>query len=861
MILQTSARLEKGPLQMHNRLVLLATVLFIGVIPGSLTPGRAETVAEGVKLLPLTDNGKSRAVAWAYHGDRVAYIYEISDTQRQLMIMRSDGSGQTKVSPIGFPFFAEWSWKGDKLSYEFANAAEEESQAQVYVYDVATRKSVAISAPYPRENMDPDDGPFWSADDQHVAYQVRTGPAKTPQLWVANPETGKSWVVLPERKLEDHRWSRTDPTRLVALIDSAGNGYDAATFRLDGRELVMLTDIGAQEVYTDRPRWSPDGQWIVLKNDQDMTKTEHERHVEDVWIARPDGTDVRNLTQATSPATEYMLNVFKLQWTWDSRWVLSQGTKYDKHGNSVQVFYQIDPGTGKYDIIRTSKPRETGEIEFYRAHEISYDGTKLAYVVKRMVVRNWGDEAQYEQGRWVLGIYDLQTGEDWDILVYDEQLDRKEIMADHDRYRIENIAWSPDSRSILLTIANIISEEDNIMEPDIYRLELPDRFVSSLAAQYDGPATGRDPASPVPAALPASADLSAPPTHPGSGAPDRASGMVAEDRVTALVRPKHITVAEAEETLPDDYQQYVTANVVRNAFLFKGPASVLAELKQDLALVDTEPPHILVDLLAVELSDEANRSLGLDWTFADGSFGFFQPSGKAIRDLTPDNRFDGITTYPGVGQVLFQGVGNLPREFFVRLSALIRDGNGTILANPRTVATSGRQSLIQIRKTQNFFFNEGFDTAGRPIVKKSDISSDTQGQITPTLLPDGRIHLIVDVGVGTFTFTTAANLPEQTTRKANTEVTVKNGETIVIGGLRQQEMSQSESKIPVLGDLPLVGPLFRHEEQELRHSVLTIFITPQIMNGHNLTPPWRQLDPNEHRIVPIMEHKLNGVFD
>ena len=250
-----------------------------------------------------------------------------------------------------------------------------------------------------------------------------------------------------------------------------------------------------------------------------------------------------------------------------------------------------------------------------------------------------------------------------------------------------------------------------------------------------------------------------------------------------------------------------------------------------------------------------------DWTAADGSIGIFQPSGRAIRDLTPDPQFDGITTYPGTGQILFQGVGSLPREFFVRLSALISDDQGTILANPRTVATSGKQSLIQIRKTQNYFFNEGFDTAGRPIVKKSDISSDTQGEITPTLLPDGRIHLMVDVGVGTFTFTTAANLPEQTTRKATTEVTVHAGDTIVIGGLRQQEMRKSESKVPILGDLPLIGWLFRHEEQEVRHSVLTIFITPQIMNGAGLAPAWPQLDPNEHQIVPIMEHKMDSLLD
>jgi len=819
-------------------------------------------VAEGVRLVPLTDDGRSLAVSWAWHGDEVATLYTISGLQRQLVIMKADGSDARKVSPIGFPYFAEWSWKGDQLTYLFANASDAESQCQVFVYDLATDRSTALSAPYTRESMDPDDGPIWSADDRHIAYKVRVGPSRSRQMWIAEVQTGKTWRLLPQRQCKDQRWSPTDPRKLALLIDSAGGGFDVATVNLDGSELTPLTNIGAAEVYTDRPRWSPDGRWIAFKSDQDMTKTEHEMRVEDCWIGRPDGSDVRNLTRASSPATEHMLNLFKLQWTWDGRWIISQGQKYDNQGHSVQVLYRIDPKTGEYTVLRTSRPRETGEIEFYRAHEISYDGSKLAYLVTRATVRNWGSEPQYENFRSVLGIYDLRTGDDAEILVFDRQLDRKRILADQDRWPVEDISWSPDSGSILLTIAKIISEEDDILQPDVYRLDLPDRFVSPQAAAIDGPPTGRrqgtvvqsqvattDQAASAPTPTPAEEST---PTPTAQADTTPAGSRI----VTEVVRPQHITIAEAIESLPTDYQQYFTTNASRNMLLFKGPADVLAELKDDLALVDTEPPHILVDLLAVELSDAANRSLGLDWTYAEGHFALFEPSGSAIRDLTPDTRLDGITTFPGIGQAFYQGVGRLPREFFIRLNTLVQDGQGTILANPRTVATSGKQSLIQIRKTQNFFFNEGFDTAGRPIVKKSDISSDTQGQITPTLLPDGRIHLVVDVSVGTFTFTTQANLPEQTTRKATTEVTVREGETIVIGGLRQQEMSHSETKIPLLADLPLLGGLFKSESDEVRHSVLTIFITPQVMNGHDLQPDWPTLDPDDHPMVPIMETDL-----
>ncbi len=269
-------------------------------------------------------------------------------------------------------------------------------------------------------------------------------------------------------------------------------------------------------------------------------------------------------------------------------------------------------------------------------------------------------------------------------------------------------------------------------------------------------------------------------------------------------------------------------------------------------LATTPASQILVDLLAVELTDEATRELGLDWTYAKGRLGMFQPMGNAIRDLSPDTTLDGLTTYPGTGQFFYQGVGQLPEEFFVRLNALIKDGKGTILTNPRTVAVSGQEAMIQIRKTLNYFFNEGYDVSGRPIVKKSDISADTQGRITPTLLADGRISMLVSVKVGSFTFTPDAGLPEQVNRESTTTVVVREGQTLVVGGLRQQEMSEAVIKVPLLADLPLIGALFRKTQKVARNSVLTLFITPHVLLPDAPAPGWPQLNAGDHAIQPIM---------
>jgi type II secretory pathway component GspD/PulD (secretin) len=191
------------------------------------------------------------------------------------------------------------------------------------------------------------------------------------------------------------------------------------------------------------------------------------------------------------------------------------------------------------------------------------------------------------------------------------------------------------------------------------------------------------------------------------------------------------------------------------------------------------------------------------------------------------------------------------------LNALVQDGKGTILTNPRTVAVSGQEAMIQIRKTLNYFFNEGYDVSGRPIVKKSDISADTQGRITPTLLADGRISMVVSIKVGSFTFTPDAGLPEQVNRESTTTVTVREGQTLVIGGLRQQEMSEAVIKVPVLGDVPLIGFLFRKTQKATRNSVLTLFITPHVLLPDAPAPDWSQLDANDHTIQPIMRESAS----
>ena len=92
-----------------------------------------------------------------------------------------------------------------------------------------------------------------------------------------------------------------------------------------------------------------------------------------------------------------------------------------------------------------------------------------------------------------------------------------------------------------------------------------------------------------------------------------------------------------------------------------------------------------------------------------------------------------------------------------------------------------------------------------------------------------------------------------TTRQSNTEITVRGGETLVLGGLRQQEMTNTKTKVPILSDIPIIGGLFKHEETEIKHSVLTIFITPRVLSAGQPVPDWPKLNGSDHELSPIME--------
>ena len=423
-----------------------------------------ETLGEGVTLTALTQDGKSGAIGWAPHGNKIAYIVRQTETQRQLFIADSDGSNAVAISSIGNPYYAEWSWAGEKLAFLYSNASDENSEAKAYVYDLKTRELVSASPPYPLSALDEDEGPVWSPDDRYIAFKTRRGPSQTRFITVFDTQTKTQWDVVPERGQNRHAgWSRAVPSRLAFMTQASGEHYDIATANPDGSDLELLTSIGAESVSNGPPSWRPPGGYeplIAYTSNLDMTRAERDLGRNDIWIAHPDGTACRNLTEATSPSTEKQLSTDTLLWSWDGRWILSRGDRFDAQGRDIHTVYLVDPLKGGYKTIFTSYPQKDGVDERFRAIRWSYDSKRILLYTLRNDVRNWSSTREYQRTRHVIYLLDVETGRRDEILLIDEEQERKEIIGTDYRFMIENLNFSPDGRSILLSIAEIISRED-----------------------------------------------------------------------------------------------------------------------------------------------------------------------------------------------------------------------------------------------------------------------------------------------------------------------------------------------------------------------------------------------------------------
>ena len=262
--------------------------------------------------------------------------------------------------------------------------------------------------------------------------------------------------------------------------------------------------------------------------------------------------------------------------------------------------------------------------------------------------------------------------------------------------------------------------------------------------------------------------------------------------------------------LPNFLSQYVKTNAEQNAIVVSAPSQILSKIGADLKRVDVPSPQIAIEAIAVELSDTRDLNVGL--RFGDphtGDFGSVDVGG---------------------GLLSYNTIGALPRNFEASLTALELKGRARVRARPQMVVVNGGTANLFIG-SQRFIltqFNQGGQTQSR--IQPVDVG--VKLSVTPLTGGNGEITARVAPEVSNITeLDLQSGLPVLSTRRSETTVRIKDGETIAIGGLTLDQEQVSRGKIPFLGDLPLLGKLFRSRKQTSVKTELVVFVTPHIVRA------------------------------
>lgn len=290
--------------------------------------------------------------------------------------------------------------------------------------------------------------------------------------------------------------------------------------------------------------------------------------------------------------------------------------------------------------------------------------------------------------------------------------------------------------------------------------------------------------------------------------------------VTEYFHPNYLKVKELQSLISEFYQPYLKINEEINTLTITGSPEIVKRLKEDLIKFDQPQCQVMIEALVIELSEEGKKSLGVTWgSMLEGGFSVYPPS-----------TFDYKRSIAGKGS--WDLSGTLSTDLMVRINTLISEGKAKVRANPRVATLEGKQAEIFVGREEYFLINVGGTAqayytlqsiATGVVLKITPYVDKTNRQIAVTIAP--QVSEVIGKG--------ATNLPVVTRRTASTSLRVNDGQTIAIGGLVQEQSSETISRVPFLGSLPLAGLLFRHKNITTTNKEVVIFITPRLLDEEN----------------------------
>jgi len=319
----------------------------------------------------------------------------------------------------------------------------------------------------------------------------------------------------------------------------------------------------------------------------------------------------------------------------------------------------------------------------------------------------------------------------------------------------------------------------------------------------------------------------------------------AEDMVTLITESSNMV--DTEYGLLSE-RGSVTMDERTNTLLVTDTPDKIIEIQRLVTELDYAVRQVQIESRIViansDFAHELGVRFGVSYLHQGSNIGVIAADGRGADTINPaiNPRDDGlldIPSYPNRYQVNLpasdQNAATLGLSFLtgdwildLELSALESEGEGEVISTPRVVTANQAEAFIQQGVEIPY---ENSTSSGATAVQFKEAVLELK--VTPLITPDNRIQLELAIKQDTvgeiFTGRLGGQIPSIDTREINTTVLVANGDTVVLGGIFQDESSSKEEKVPWLGDIPGVGALFRRRANETRKRELLIFVTPSIV--------------------------------
>lgn len=282
----------------------------------------------------------------------------------------------------------------------------------------------------------------------------------------------------------------------------------------------------------------------------------------------------------------------------------------------------------------------------------------------------------------------------------------------------------------------------------------------------------------------------------------------------------------------------VTVDARTNTLIINDTVNKIDEIKKVISQIDVQVRQVMVEARIVHASTDFAKALGVRWGVAKANgvsmAGNMTNLNKIYNtkwrgeDETLDQNVNldlgGAVSALGTSGITFGLINTANTLLSLELSALQSDGLGEVLSAPKVMTGDKQEAVIRSGTKvpyQTTSGNFGTTTTFQDAVLELNV--------TPSITPDGNVQMKLEIHKDTLGMLTNAGYVIDT-NKLTTNVLVGDGETVVLGGLYEDSRLNSVSKVPLLGDIPFMGGLFRSKSNENKKQELLIFITPKVMD-------------------------------